>query len=196
MSTGSRATWSGWAYELAHELYPEVAGKQVRAHTMRTTSRTCMRAETAAEELMVSQNPSRWSSGSYGDTVTLVAGDAVKANNVHGHFHQQYKSADNRQTIHIISAPHLRTASRGMLLADFAYTVQAKRQRRRRSKLSGDDTATANSCEIYEDDGRSSSAETANAVQSEVLNWTCRIPVIILLSLDGIIDFRSSGCFS
>ena len=65
--------------ELAHELYPEVAGKKVELIYADNQS-DMYAAETAIEELMA-QNPSVIL-GSYGDTVTLVAGDAVKANNV------------------------------------------------------------------------------------------------------------------
>ena len=65
--------------ELANELYPEVAGKKVELIYADNQSEMNA-AETAIQEL-VAQKPSVIL-GSYGETVTLVAGDAVKANNI------------------------------------------------------------------------------------------------------------------
>ncbi|MBR5128792.1 MAG: ABC transporter substrate-binding protein [Firmicutes bacterium] len=61
--------------ELAHELYPEVLGRQIELIYADNQGDMYV-AETVINEL-VAQNPLAIL-GSYGDTVTLVAGDAVK----------------------------------------------------------------------------------------------------------------------
>lgn len=65
--------------ELAHELHPEVAGKKVELVYADNQS-NMESAQTAIDEL-VAQQPSVIL-GSYGNTVTLIAGDAVKASNI------------------------------------------------------------------------------------------------------------------
>lgn len=62
--------------QLANELYPEVLGKQVELIIADNQSDIYV-AETVAQEL-VSQNP-QVVLGSYGETLTLIAGEAVKA---------------------------------------------------------------------------------------------------------------------
>lgn len=61
--------------ELAHELYPEVLGRQIELLYADNQGDMYV-AETVINEL-IAQNP-LVILGSYGDTVTLVAGDAVK----------------------------------------------------------------------------------------------------------------------
>lgn len=124
--------------ELAHELYPEVAGKKVELIYADNQS-DMYAAETAIEELMA-QNPSVIL-GSYGDTVTLVAGDAVKANNVPA------ISISSTNPLITVNNPYYFCATfadtkQGDALADFVYTVQAK-STAATVKMSGDDTATA-----------------------------------------------------
>jgi branched-chain amino acid transport system substrate-binding protein len=65
--------------ELANELYPEVLGKKVELIYADNQGSMDV-AETVINEL-VAQNP-LVILGSYGDTVTLVAGDAIKANDI------------------------------------------------------------------------------------------------------------------
>lgn len=65
--------------ELAHELYPEVAGKKVEL--IYADNQSEMEAGKTAIQELVAQKPSVVL-GSYGETVTLVAGDAIKANSI------------------------------------------------------------------------------------------------------------------
>ena len=65
--------------QLANEMYPEVLGKKVELIVADNQSDIYV-AETVVQEL-VSQQPSVVL-GSYGETLTLIAGDAVKANNI------------------------------------------------------------------------------------------------------------------
>ncbi len=124
--------------ELAHDLYPEVAGKKVELIYADNQS-DMYAAETAIQELMA-QNPSVIL-GSYGDTVTLVAGDAVKANNVPA------ISISSTNPLITVNNPYYFCATfadtkQGDALADFVYSVQSKNTAAT-VKVSGDDTATA-----------------------------------------------------
>ena len=124
--------------ELAHELYPQVAGKEVELIYADNQS-DMYAAETAIQEL-VAQKPSVIL-GSYGETVTLVAGDPVKANNipaisitstnplitVNNSYYFCATFADNKQ---------------GDAMADFIFTAQGKTTVAT-VKMAGDDTATA-----------------------------------------------------
>ena len=67
--------------QLANELYPEVLGKKVDLIIADNQSDIYV-AETVAQDL-TRQNP-QVILGSYGETLTLIAGEAAKANNIPG----------------------------------------------------------------------------------------------------------------
>lgn len=124
--------------ELAHELYPEAAGKKVELIYADNQSDMYV-AETVIQEL-VSQKPAVIL-GSYGETVTLVAGDAVKANNIPA---ISISSTNplitvNNQYYFCAAFPE---SKQGDSLADFAYESQ-KISKVATVKVSGDDVATA-----------------------------------------------------
>ena len=96
-------------------------------------------AETAIQEL-VAQNPSVIL-GSYGETVTLVAGDAVKANNIPAISITSTNPLITINNEYYFCATFAET-KQGDALADFVYTAQSK-QTAAAVRVAGDDTATA-----------------------------------------------------
>lgn len=124
--------------ELANELYPEVAGKKVELIYADNQSEMNA-AETAIQEL-VTQNPSVIL-GSYGETVTLVAGDAVKANNIPAISITSTNPLITINNEYYFCATFAET-KQGDALADFVYTAQSK-QTAATVRVAGDDTATA-----------------------------------------------------
>lgn len=124
--------------ELAHELYPEVAGKKVELVYADNQSEMNA-AETAIQEL-VAQNPSVIL-GSYGEAVTLVAGDAVKANNIPSISITSTNPLITVNNEYYFCATFAETRQ-GDAIADFVYTNQGK-NKVATVKVIGDDTATA-----------------------------------------------------
>lgn len=124
--------------ELAHELYPEVAGKKVELVYADNQSEMNA-AETAIQEL-VAQNPSVIL-GSYGETVTLVAGDAVKANNIPSISITSTNPLITVNNEYYFCATFAETRQ-GDAIADFVYTNQGK-NKVATVKVTSDDTATA-----------------------------------------------------
>ena len=124
--------------ELANELYPEVAGKKVELIYADNQSEMNA-AETAIQEL-VAQKPSVIL-GSYGETVTLVAGDAVKANNIPAISITSTNPLITINNDYYFCATFSET-KQGDALADFVYTSQQKKTAAT-VKVAGDDTATA-----------------------------------------------------
>ncbi len=124
--------------ELAHELYPEVAGKKVELVYADNQSEMDV-AETVIQEL-VAQKPSVIL-GSYGETVTLVAGDAVKANNIPSISITSTNPLITVNNEYYFCATFAETRQ-GDAIADFVYTNQGK-DKVATVKVTGDDTATA-----------------------------------------------------
>lgn len=123
--------------ELANEMYPEVAGKKVELIYADNQSDMDV-AETVIQEL-ASQKPSVIL-GSYGETVTLVAGDTVKANNIPA------ISITSTNPLITVNNPYyfcatFAEARQGDALAEFVYDAQ-KIETVATVKVSGDDTAT------------------------------------------------------
>lgn len=123
--------------ELAHQLYPEVAGKKVELVYADNQSEMNA-AETAIQEL-VAQKPSVIL-GSYGETVTLVAGDAVKANNIPAISITSTNPLITINNEYYFCATFAET-KQGDALADFIYSDQ-NISSAATVKLKGDDTAT------------------------------------------------------
>lgn len=125
--------------QLANELYPEVLGKKVELVVSDNQSDIYV-AETVMQEL-VSQNP-QVVLGSYGETLTLIAGDAVKANNIPA------IAITSTNPLITVNNPYYfcttyAESKQGDALADFVYTQQ-KKSKAATVKVAGDDTSTAN----------------------------------------------------
>lgn len=124
--------------ELANELYPEAAGKRIEL--IYADNQGVMDvAETVIQEL-VAQKPSVIL-GSYGETVTLTAGDAVKANNIPA------ISITSTNPLITVNNPYYFSATfdqtrQGDAIADFVCTAQ-NLHKVVTVKMSGDDVATA-----------------------------------------------------
>lgn len=123
--------------ELANEMYPEVAGKKVELIYADNQSDMDV-AETVIQEL-ASQKPSVIL-GSYGETVTLVAGDTVKANNIPA------ISITSTNPLITVNNPYyfcatFAEARQGDALAEFVHDSQGI-ETVATVKVSGDDTAT------------------------------------------------------
>ena len=125
--------------QLANELYPEVLGKQVELIIADNQSDIYV-AETVAQEL-VSQNP-QVVLGSYGETLTLIAGEAVKANNIPGIAITSTNPLITVNNQYYFCATYAES-KQGDALADFVYAQQGK-TKAATVKLTGDDTVTAN----------------------------------------------------
>lgn len=125
--------------ELANEMYPEVLDKRVELIVADNQSDMYV-AETVIQEL-VSQQPSVVL-GSYGETLTLIAGDAVKANNIPAIAITSTNPLITVNNQYYFCATYAES-KQGDALADFVYTKQ-KKSKAATIKVSGDDTATAN----------------------------------------------------
>ena len=124
--------------ELANEMYPEAAGKKVELIYADNQS-DMYAAETAIQEL-VAQQPSVIL-GSYGDTVTLVAGDAVKANSIPA------ISITSTNPLITVNNPYYFCATfadtkQGDALAEFVFSIQEK-TKAATVKVTADNAATA-----------------------------------------------------
>lgn len=125
--------------ELAHELYPEVCGKKVEL--VYGDNRSDMNTgETAIQELISANSPSVIL-GSYGETLTLIAGKYAKANNIPGIAISSTNPLVTTNNEYYFSATYTET-KQGDALADYAYTAQGKTCVAA-VKLESDDTATA-----------------------------------------------------
>ena len=124
--------------ELAHELYPEVLGKKIELVYADNKS-NMYDAETAIQELL-SNSPSVVL-GSYGETLTLVASEYIKATNTPTITISSTNPLITANNDYYFSATYSETRQ-GDALADFAYTSQ-KRDKVATVKMANDDTATA-----------------------------------------------------
>jgi len=125
--------------QLANEMYPEILGKKVELIIADNQSDIYV-AETVAQEL-VSQKP-QVVLGSYGETLTLIAGDAVKANNIPAISITSTNPLITVNNQYYFCATYSES-KQGDVLADFVYTKQ-KKTKAATVKVSGDDTATPN----------------------------------------------------
>lgn len=125
--------------QLANEMYPEVLGKKVELIVADNQSDIYV-AETVVQEL-VSQQPSVVL-GSYGETLTLIAGDAVKANNIPAIAITSTNPLITVNNQYYFCATYAES-KQGDALADFVYTEQ-KKTKAATVKVAGDDTVTAN----------------------------------------------------
>lgn len=125
--------------ELANEMYPEILGKKVELIVADNQSDIYV-AETVIQEL-VAQKPSAIL-GSYGETLTLIAGDAVKANNIPAISITSTNPLITVNNQYYFCATYAES-KQGDALADFVYTKQ-KKTKAATVKMAGDDTATAN----------------------------------------------------
>lgn len=124
--------------ELANELYPEVAGKKVELIYADNQSDMDV-AQTVIQEL-VAQKPAVIL-GSYGEVLTLVAGDTVKANNIPA------ISISSTNPLITVNNPYyfcatFAEARQGDALAEFVYESEGINTVAT-VKVSGDDTSTA-----------------------------------------------------
>ena len=123
--------------ELANEMYPEVLGKKVELIYADNQSDMHV-AETVIQEL-VSQNPSVIL-GSYGETLTLVAGDVVKANNIPS------ITITGTNPLITVNNPYYFSATyaeerQGDALAEYVFTAQGI-DKTATVQVAGDDTVT------------------------------------------------------
>lgn len=125
--------------ELAHELYPEVCGKKVEL-VYGDNKSDIYTGETAIQELISVNSPSVIL-GSYGETLTLIAGKYAKANNIPGIAISSTNPLVTTNNEYYFSATYTET-KQGDALADFACTAQGK-TRVAAVKVESDDTATA-----------------------------------------------------
>ena len=123
--------------QLANELYPEVLGKKVELIVSDNQSDLYV-GETAIQELVL-QNPVVVL-GSYGETLTLLAGDVVKANNIPGIAITSTNPLITVNNQYYFCATYAE-AKQGDALADFVYNEQ-KKSKTVTVKMAGDDTAT------------------------------------------------------
>lgn len=124
--------------ELAHELYPTVLGKNVELVYADNKS-NMYDAETAIQELMT--NSPSVILGSYGETLTLVASDYVKATNTPAITISSTNPLITTNNGYYFSATYTETRQ-GDALADFAYNSQ-KKDVAATVRVSNDDAATA-----------------------------------------------------
>ena len=125
--------------ELAHDLYPTVLGKKVELVYADNHS-DMYAADTAIQELISSGSPSVIL-GSYGETLTMVAGEYVRASatpNITISCTNPLLTSTNE---YCFSATYTETRQ-GDALADFAYKDR-DRKKVATLKIDGDDTATA-----------------------------------------------------
>lgn len=125
--------------ELAHDLYPTACGKTVELVYADNKS-DMYEAEAAIQELISSSSPSMIL-GSYGETLSLIAGKYIEAANIPS------ITISSTNPLIIANNPYYFSATysearQGDALADFAYLSQNK-DMVATVKLENDDTATA-----------------------------------------------------
>lgn len=125
--------------ELAHDLYPSVCGKKVEL-VYGDNKSDIYTGETVIQELISANSPSVIL-GSYGETLTLIAGKYAKANNIPAITISSTNPLITTNNDYYFSATYSETRQ-GDALADFAYTSQ-KKIVAATVKTEDDDTATA-----------------------------------------------------
>lgn len=125
--------------ELAHDLYPTTCGKTVELVYADNKS-DMYEAEAAIQELISSSSPSMIL-GSYGETLSLIAGKYIEAANIPSITISSTNPLITANNPYYFSATYSE-ARQGDALADFAYLSQNK-DMVATVKLENDDTATA-----------------------------------------------------
>ncbi len=125
--------------ELAHDLYPTACGKTVELVYADNKS-DMYEAEAAIQELISSSSPSMIL-GSYGETLSLIAGKYIEAANIPSITISSTNPLITANNPYYFSATYSE-ARQGDALADFAYLSQNK-DMVATAKLENDDTATA-----------------------------------------------------
>ena len=125
--------------ELAHDLYPTACGKTVELVYADNNS-DMYEAEAAIQELISSSSPSMIL-GSYGETLSLIAGKYIEAANIPSITISSTNPLITANNPYYFSATYSE-ARQGDALADFAYLSQNK-DMVATVKLENDDTATA-----------------------------------------------------
>ena len=125
--------------ELAHDLYPTACGKTVELVYADNKS-DMYEAEAAIQELISSSSPSMIL-GSYGETLSLIAGKYIEAANIPSITISSTNPLITANNPYYFSATYSE-ARQGNALADFAYLSQNK-DMVATVKLENDDTATA-----------------------------------------------------
>ena len=125
--------------ELAHDLYPTACGKTVELVYADNKS-DMYEAEAAIQELISSSSPSMIL-GSYGETLSLIAGKYIEAANIPSITISSTNPLITANNSYYFSATYSE-ARQGDALADFAYLSQNK-DMVATVKLENDDTATA-----------------------------------------------------
>ena len=125
--------------ELAHDLYPTACGKTVELVYADNKS-DMYEAEAAIQELISSNSPSMIL-GSYGETLSLIAGKYIEAANIPSITISRTNPLITANNPYYFSATYSE-ARQGDALADFAYLSQNK-DMVATVKLENDDTATA-----------------------------------------------------
>lgn len=125
--------------ELAHDLYPTVCGKKVEL-VYGDNKSDIYTGETVIQELISANSPSVIL-GSYGETLTLIAGKYAKASNIPAITISSTNPLITTNNDYYFSATYSETRQ-GDALADFAYTSQ-KKIVAAAVKTEDDDTATA-----------------------------------------------------
>ena len=125
--------------ELAHDLYPTACGKTVELVYADNKS-DMYEAEAAIQELISNSSPSMIL-GSYGETLSLIAGKYIEAANVPSITISSTNPLITANNPYYFSATYSE-ARQGDALADFAYLSQNK-DMVATVKLENDDTATA-----------------------------------------------------
>ena len=125
--------------ELAHDLYPTACGKTVELVYADNKS-DMYEAEAAIQELISSSSPSMIL-GSYGETLSLIAGKYIEAANIPSITISSTNPLITANNPYYFSAIYSE-ARQGDALADFAYLSQNK-DMVATVKLENDDTATA-----------------------------------------------------
>lgn len=125
--------------ELAHDLYPTACGKTVELVYADNKS-DMYEAEAAIQELISSSSPSMIL-GSYGETLSLIAGKYIEAANIPSITISSTNPLITANNPYYFSATYSE-ARQGDALADFTYLSQNK-DMVATVKLENDDTATA-----------------------------------------------------
>ena len=125
--------------ELAHDLYPTACGKTVELVYADNKS-DMYEAEASIQELISSSSPSMIL-GSYGETLSLIAGKYIEAANIPSITISSTNPLITANNPYYFSATYSE-ARQGDALADFAYLSQNK-DMVATVKLENDDTATA-----------------------------------------------------